>query len=92
MQTRCLRSVKSESADEQNTRNGIGRLSEAGTREIVMHKTLSHEAGEQPLHNALLQVHLNDFLGHDPRVWKLVTFSLAILLSTDRKAEAVSFG
>ena len=57
-----IRSIERESAKQDHSGNGVVRLSNAGTREIVVNEALRSEPAEQPLHHAMLKVKMDNFL------------------------------
>ncbi len=68
VQALCSPPVEREAAEQEHTRDRVGRLREAGAREVVVDEALGAEAGEQPLGDALLQVEVDGVLGQDPGV------------------------
>ena len=59
MQSHCPWAVERQAAEQDDARNGIGRVREAGTRKVVMNEPLREEATEQSLDDTVLQVQLN---------------------------------
>src|SRR5512133_2966177 len=68
MKPSSTRTVKSQSSDQQYPRDSIRCLRHAGSRQIMVNKALRHKTREQALHHALLEIHLNHFLGDDARI------------------------
>src|ERR1019366_6345016 len=62
MKAASIRSIERESAKQDHSGDGIVRLSDAGTREIVVNEALRSEPAEQPLHDAMLKVKMDNFL------------------------------
>ena len=64
MQALGARAVQREAAEQDDARDRVGDLRDAGARQVVVDESLRAEAGEQPLRDALLEVQVHDLLGH----------------------------
>ena len=63
MQALGARAVEREPAEQDDARDRVGDLREAGAREVVVDEALRAEAREQPLRDALLEVQVDGLLG-----------------------------
>ncbi len=70
VQTLGIASIKRKTSQERHSRNGIGNLGKTGTREIMVHKTLRTETGEQALSHALFQMYVYGVLGQNTAVFE----------------------
>ena len=67
MQALSSLAVEREPAEQDDARNRVGGLGEAGAREVVIDEALRAEAGEESLGDPLIQVEVNGVFGEDAR-------------------------
>ncbi len=60
MQPGSAGTIQAQTTEQDHAGDGIGRLGQASPRQIVMHEALGDEAAEQPLHDAMFQVQMDD--------------------------------
>ena len=60
VQPRGRGAVEAEAAEQDHARDRVRRLGEAGAGEVVVDEALGDEAAEQPLHDPVLQVEVDD--------------------------------
>ena len=70
MQAGGARSIETEPAEQNHARDRVGCLSQAGPGKVVVYKSLSSKAREQPLHDSLFQVQVDYVFVHGARVFE----------------------